>query len=208
MLYSLGRRAVRPALPRPTARPFPWLGCRALATGVIPGVPRKLDDVVKLELFEKMEPDGILDVWTKHHAVKPELAAATASSNELDRILERGAESPSFVWPVRRQSGHMLLYSQFAPAHSMFAFTFLEDYRRSPGLAPPWMSVLLYGELVPTKGIALLRAESDSDRLTKEETEGLLALLRRFYATDDYDKVWAFNHFQRRFDLEAYLNSV
>jgi ATP synthase F1 complex assembly factor 1 len=208
MWPSLGRRAVRRGLPRPAAQLLPRLRCRALASGVIPGVPRKLDDVVKLELFEKLEPDGILSIWTKHHADKPELAAAAASADELDRIMKRGTESPSFVWPVRRQSGHILLYSQFAPAHSMFAFTFLEDYRRSPELAPPWMSVLLYNELVPTKGIALLRAESDSDRLTKEETEGLLALVRRFYATDDYDKVWAFNHFQRRFDLQAYLNGV
>jgi len=36
----------------------------------------------------------------------------------------------------------------------------------------------------------------------------LLTLLRRFYNSDDYDKVWAFNHFQRRFDLDAYLASV
>jgi ATP synthase F1 complex assembly factor 1 len=204
MLSRLGGRTLRRGL----LRPLPCLGRRALATGIIPGVPRKLDDVVKLELFEKMEPDGILGIWTKHHADKPELAAAAAAADELDRILERGTESPSFVWPVRRQGGHLLLYSQFAPAHSMFAFTFLEDYRRSPELAPPWMSVLLYDELVPTKGIALLRAESDGDRLTKAETEGLLSLVRRFYGTEDYDKVWAFNHSQRRFDLKAYLSSV
>lgn len=90
----------------------------------------------------------------------------------------------------------------------MFAFTFLDDYRRSPGLAPPWLSVLLYGELLPTKGVALLRAEADTDRLTKAETEALLASVRRFYGTEEYDNVWAFNHFQKRFVLDKYLKSV
>ena len=102
----------------------------------------------------------------------------------------------------------MLLFSQFSSAHSMFAFTALEDYRRSPELAPPWLSVLLFDELLDDKGLALVRAEADADRLTKDEVENLLSLVRRFYGTDDYDKVWAFNHFQKRFDIDAYISSV
>ena len=54
----------------------------------------------------------------------------------------------------------MMLYSQYAPAHQMFVYTFLEDYRRSPELSPPWMSVLLFDDLLDTKGVALLRAEA------------------------------------------------
>jgi len=203
----LGRRALARGLNQ-LAPPLRGGTCRSLATGVIPGLSRKLDDVVKLDLFAQAEPDRVLHLWAMHHSDKPDLVGAAAEPAEFERIVARGTESPSFVWPVKREGGHMLLYSQYSPADFMFAFTFLEDYRRSPGLAPPWMSVLLYGDLIPSKGLALLRAEADSDRLTKEETQGLLKLLRRVYGGDDYDKVWAFNHFQKRFDLDAYVKSV
>ena len=35
----------------------------------------------------------------------------------------------------------------------------------------------------------------------------LLLLIRRYYGTSSYDKAWTFNHFQARFDLDAYLAS-
>ena len=30
-------------------------------------------------------------------------------------------------------------------------------------------------------------------------------LLRRYYGTDQYDRVWTFNHAERHFNLDAYL---
>ena len=133
---------------------------RAIASGVIPGVPKKLEDIVKLDLLEKADASQVLHVWATHHAEKAELAGAAAEAAEYETLVQRGAESPSFVWPVRRDGGHMMMYSQYAPAHQMFVYTFLEDYRRSPELSPPWMSVLLFDDLLDTKGVALLRAEA------------------------------------------------
>ena len=126
------------------------------------------------------------------------LAGATA-------LVERGAESPSFVFPLRRDGGHFMLFSQFAPAHRMFVMTFLEDYRKNPELAQPWASVHLFDELVVSKGVGLLRAEVTAERLTDAEAAHLLLLVQRYYATSNYDKVWMFNHAEKHFDVEGYL---
>jgi hypothetical protein len=45
------------------------------------------------------------------------------------------------------------------------------------------------------------------ERLTNAEAEHLLLLVRRYYGTPSYDKVWMFNHAEKRFDLDAYLKT-
>ena len=87
----------------------------------------------------------------------------------------------------------------------MFALTSLEEYQRSPTLAQPWASVHVFDELLSTKAVALLRAEVVPERLTTEEAAHLLLLLRRYYGTASYDKVWMFNHAEKHFDLDGYL---
>ena len=113
----------------------------------------------------------------------------TIDPSEHASIIERGAESPMFVFPLRREGGHFMLLSQFTAAHRMFVLTSLEEYRRSPTLAQPWASLHVFDELLSTKAVALLRAEVVPERLTTEEASHLLLLLRRYYGTANYDKV-------------------
>eukprot|EP00966_Prymnesium_polylepis_P111650 2583057-Prymnesium_polylepis.1 len=61
----------------------------------------------------------------------------------------------------------------------MFVLTFLEEYQKNPQAAMPWASVLLFDELLTSKGVALVRAEVAEDRLTKAEAEHLLLLYQR-----------------------------
>ena len=91
----------------------------------------------------------------------------------------------------------------------MFVLTFLEEYQRNPQAALPWASVLLFDELLTSKGVALIRTEVAEDKLTKAEAEHLLLLYQRYYANEEsgYDKVWMFNHAERHFDLGAFLAS-
>lgn len=151
------------------------------------------------------EPSRIGAIWEAFHQEQPSCAGATIGPEDAAQIVERGAESPSFVFPLRREGGHFMLFSQYAVAHRMFVLTFLEDYRRAPELAQPWASVHLFDELVVSKGVGLLRCEVASERLTTAEAAHLLLLIQRFYATSSYDKVWTFNHAERHFDLDGYL---
>jgi ATP synthase F1 complex assembly factor 1 len=179
---------------------------RGLAAGLaIPGTPRLLADVAKLDLLQAEEPARVGAIWDAFHDDKPSVAGCTVGPEDTAAMVERAAESPNFVFPLRREGGHFILFSQYAPAHKMFVLTFLEDYRRSPETAQPWASVHIFDDLVTTKGVGLLRAEVVPERLTTAEAEHLLLLTQRYYTTSSYDKPWTFNHAERHFDIEGYL---
>ena len=167
-------------------------GGRGLASAIsIPGTPRVLQDVAKIELLQPEAPARITAIWESFHKEQPNVAGVAVGPEEAASIVERGGESPNFVFPLRRDGGHFMLFSQFAPAHRMFVLTFLEDYRRAPEMAQPWASVHLFDELLAVKGVGLLRAEIAPERLTTAEAEHLLLLVQRYYGTSHYDKVWA-----------------
>ena len=234
----------------------------------LPGVPRRLGEVAKVELFEAEEPSRIGAIWESFHEDRPELAGCSVPADEHVKITERARESPLFIFPVRREQGHFLLLSQFNAQSDMFVMTFLEDYKRNPAAAQPWLSVTLFGELLTSKAVGLLRADIAPERLSKPEGEHMMALeraarsnvmalargspcvqpplqrptrslqppkrrtpsrvilaaaglanksrrslsafvtiqVRRYYGTDDYDRVWTFNHAERHFNLDAYLS--
>lgn len=75
------------------------------------------------------------------------------------------SRSKNFIFPVYRDSGYMMVISQFQDM--CFLLTYLEEYRKNPAAANPWMSVTLYDEFIPDKGIGLLRGDV-SNQLTKK----------------------------------------
>ena len=178
---------------------------RTAASLAMPGTPRTLGDVAKLSLLETEEPARISALWDAFHDDKECVAGASLAPDEHASIVDRGAESPMFVFPIRREGGHFMLLSQYATAHRMFALTSLAEYQQNPAMAQPWASLHLFDELLTTKGVGLLRAEVAPERLTTDEAAHLVLLLRRFYGTAQYDKVWMFNHAEKHFDLDAYV---
>ena len=194
---------------RATARiSRPHVRCMAGALSV-PGVRRTLGEVTKLDMLENESSVRIGAIWESYHADKPAVAGAPVAIADFDRMQTRGAESPNFVFPIRREGGHFMLFSQYSAADSMFVLTYLEEYQRNPAAAQPWASVSLFDELITSKGVALVRAEVAEERLTKAEAEHLLLLYQRYYGNEStgYDKVWMFNHADRHFDLGGYLAS-
>lgn len=168
------RVAARATLRRPA--PLCRVSARSLAVGiVIPGTPRALSDVTKLDLLQSEEPVRISAIWEAFHQDQKSVAGATVGPEDASAIVDRGAESPNFIFPLRRDGGHFMLFSQYSTAHRMFVFTFLEDYRKSPEMAQPWASVHLFDDLVTSHGVGLLRAEVVSERLTTDEAEHLCA---------------------------------
>ena len=173
----------------------------------VSGVPRALSDVTHLDLLENEEPGRISSVWEAFHETKDGIAGKCIEAVEYASIVERGAESPLFVYPIRRDGGHFMLLSQYSAGDRMFVLTSLAEYQQNVAMAQPWASVHLFDELLSTKAVALLRAEVLPERLTKDEAEHLLLLVRRYYGTKAYDKAWMFNHAEKHFDLDAYLKS-
>ena len=269
-------------------------GARRSSSLSLPGVARRLGEVAKVEMLEAEEPERISAIWDSFHEHRPELAGCSVAAEEHLKITERARESPLFIFPVRREQGHFLLLSQFNAPSDMFVMTFLEDYKQNPAAAQPWLSVTLFGELLTSKAVGLLRVDIAPERLSKQEGEHVLGLarharshtraprlrrqrrpvrpptarsgpptvprperrsrprrelgcqtaragerergaewarraprrrpggfwrkaadrarllatqVRRYYGTDNYDRVWAFNHAERHFNLDAYLSS-
>lgn len=159
----------------------------------IPGTPRALADVTHIDLLESEPPARISAIWESFHEGKDDVAGKCIEPIEHAAIMERGAESPMFVFPIRREGGHFMLLSQFSGAQNMFVLTSLAEYQQNPAMAQPWASLHVFDELLDTKALALLRAEVVPERLTTDEAEHLILLLRRYYGTEAYDKVWIFN---------------
>lgn len=200
---------LRSVLQRRPALLFP---CRAVAAAVrpatslsIPGTPRVLDNITRFDKLEAEDSHSVTAIWESFHEAREGVAGVSIDPPEHASILERGSESPMFVFPIRREGGHFMLFSQYAAAQRMFVLTSLAEYQRSPAMAQPWASVHMFDELLSTKAVALMRAEVQPDRLTTPEASHLLMLLRRYYGTAQYDKVWMFNHAEKHFDLDGYL---
>ena len=204
--WRVGMLLCRVARSLPRCGAGPQLSRRSSSLA-LPGVPRRLAEVAKLELLEAEEPASVSAIWESFHKDRPEVGGSCVSAEEHGLISERARDSPSFIFPVRREQGHFILYSQFDAKHSMFVMTFLEEYKTNPAAAQPWLSVTLFGELLASKALGLLRVEAVPERLVKAEAVHVLSLVRRYYGTDNYDRVWTFNHAERHFDLEAYLRS-
>lgn len=198
MMLRATRRAARGALP-------------ALRRGVgsmsIPGTPKSLGDITKVDMLADEEPARVRAIWEAYHAEHDSVAGASVDAVEYGELTARAAESPTFVFPVRGDGGHYMLLSQYTAAQRMWALTYLEEYKQSPATAQPWASVHLFDELLDTKAVGLVRAEVVPERLPTAEAERLLMLVRRYYGTSAYDKVWTFNHAERHFDLDAYLKT-
>ena len=117
-------------------------------------------------MFAAEEPSRIGKIWETHHNDQPDSAGACCDAAEHDLLVERGRESPLFVFPLRRDGGHLMLLSQFDPKHAMWVMCYLEDYKRNPELAPPWLSAQLFPDLERSPSARCTHVDPDGDLIT------------------------------------------
>lgn len=123
---------------------------RGLARGVFTyPCPRKLREVVKMSLMEREPPAQVEEIWRKYHADRPNNVSTIVSSAKYTVFRKRAKESPFFILPVARETGHFVLLLQAQGNSNLF--TFLEDYKRNPVGATPYFVVTLFDELLFSK---------------------------------------------------------
>ena len=82
--------------------------------------------------------------------------------------------------------------------------TYLEDFKKNPISAQPYMVVTCFDELVRTKGIALIRGDLILE-VNKDEGQTILNTLLNSYLVDSlYENVRKFNHEPNQFQIESY----
>jgi hypothetical protein len=170
--------------------------------------PRTLDALVNLEKLSLETPDTIEQIWVEHHAQMPTAMASTVPAAQFARMAERAASTPFFTLPVQRDSGHFMLLSQFQDRN--WLMTYLEDYRRDPASALPYLTVTAYPELALSKGLVLLRSDICAPAtITKADAAKLLRQISTVYGDDlMYKLVFDFNKNPASFNLETAMQTV
>jgi hypothetical protein len=194
---DLLRTQTRRSAPRAQERAFS--SAHALALGYV----RKLDDIVKLDLLEREMAPAVKQIWEDYHREAEQAWGLAIDVAQYEVLRARLVESPMFIIPVRRDKGFFTLAMQHK--ERSISFTFLEEYKRSPETAVPWLFATLYDDLVASKGLALLRADFLPHLLTREEAVEVLKRTLELYASDKYDRVWIFNHASKHFKIDEYL---
>ena len=170
-------------------------------------VARKLGDIVKLPLLRKEQAPRIKEIWAEYHSNRADAVARTLEETQATLLVDRAQAAPLQLHPVRRGEGHFLLLSQFQH-RKHFLFTFLEDYKKNPALARPWLTMTLHDDLVKDRGLVLVRGDVEKE-LAKNEAEFLMdqtvqsyCVLSRFSAPSG---PLTFNQEPKKFDLDGMM---
>lgn len=141
--------------------------------------PRKLEQIVKYALLEREQPPRIKEIWNEYHDGRLDCVATTWSQAEFEGIAERKRRCPRFIYPVLKGDGKFFtLVAEWQDKYCIF--TFLDDYRRNPTLAEPYMSVALFDDFLARKQLVLVRGDF-SGHLTKRDAAHIMNLMRHFY---------------------------
>lgn len=167
--------------------------------------PRKLEDITNLPLLEKEPTENIADIWTAYHDERADSLGTVIPGDSLIDLRKKAKKCPLFILPVWRDEGHFMMISQFQD--KCFLLTYLEDYKVNPEGAQPYATISMYGDLVESKGLGLIRADI-TPNLTKKEVDRLIRLLIRFYSPHAHHHVEAFNLRPAEFDLEKMLSET
>jgi len=167
--------------------------------------PRKLEQIVKHALLERETPAQIREIWTEFHASRMDSVATVWSPEELSAMKERRRRCPRFIYPVLKGDGKFFnLIAEWMDNYCIF--TYLEDYKRDPSRAEPYLSVAVYDDFLERKQIALVRGDF-SGHLRKRDAAHLLNLMRYYYFQES-KWVETFNRDPSNFDFTSYLASV
>lgn len=167
--------------------------------------PRRLEQIVKYALIEREQPAKIKEIWNEYHDSRLDAVATTWSKEEWAAIQERKRRCPRMIFPVLKGDGKF--FNLIAEWQDKFCiFTFLEDYKKNPSLAEPYLSVALYDDFLDRKQLVLVRGDF-SGHLRKVDAAHLLNLLSYYYFKEPR-QVETFNLEPSKFDFTSFLRDM
>ncbi|ORY93047.1 ATP11 protein-domain-containing protein [Syncephalastrum racemosum] len=169
-----------------------------------------LDKIVKLELFEKENPETIEKIWTDFHADK-DCITAVIPKGTYDTLFQRSQKYPMFIVPMPREAGIEFFFMQFI--FHQCHFTSLLEYKAKGTEARPFLTITHFPELADSKGIVLMKGEiSDNPRMIDTQNAQFLAFaLQQFYATgaqSKFELVEKFHRAPHEFDYQELINEI
>jgi ATP synthase mitochondrial F1 complex assembly factor 1 len=170
--------------------------------------PKTLTEVVKLDVLMQESTDRIKEIWAEYQKAKSGMVCGDIESDIDELIRKRAKESPMFIFPVfKDEDKFMIMLSQFQ--ENMFVLTYLDEYKRDPTTARPWLQFTIYDELIDKKSISLYRADFTPD-LSSVESHSLVNMILQAYKNDDIygTHVVNFNKNHDAFDFQGYCDSM
>jgi len=171
------------------------------------GIPKQLEDLVKLDLLEEESPGRVLQIWMEYHKDKDGAVAGVMSGPEYDTFKFRSSKAPMCLIPVFKGDGHFVVIAQAQSPEAQlggsdaFLVAHLDDYRANPTLAQPYLSLTVYTETLKSKELALVRGEYDKGRLSKEEASLVVSdVIRSYVNTEFFKHVNTLNNRPAEFD--------
>lgn len=104
---------------------------------------------------------------------------------------------------MSKETGYFNVVSQ--NQDNSFIYTFLEEYKKDPVNAQPYLVITFFNELLFKKGIVLIRGDIVNE-LNQEESKRLLNMTIDFYTKEMLlKKVVDFNQFPRNFNFDNHI---
>lgn len=162
---------------------------------------------MQVSLVIKESPATVEQIWSEFHREKSNACGVTMKASQFELIEQRVRDSQMFIFPVKKKSGYFMLISQ--QQENTIAMTFLEDFKKQRLLASPYFMITYYKELQELKGLVLIRGESLSSSIAKEDSVALLNNFIRFYTHEEHyeEFVSKFNKDQSKFDYQKYMTN-
>lgn len=167
--------------------------------------PRRMREIVKMTLIERETPDKVRDVWNTYHSARANNVSCVLTGYQFNLLKKRTKASPFFIFPIMRKGGHFMLLSQSQDNSNLF--TFLEDFKKSPENATPYLVLTMFDELLGKKDIVPVRGDVIDHLVSKTEAENIMmAYLAHYLETGLYeDLVHVFNHNPSKFNHESFI---
>lgn len=171
--------------------------------------PRKLSEILKLDLLEGQSASEISDIWYTYHESRESVVGICLSGSDGKKVLSRASKCPFFVQPVFRDDGFFMLISQFQdPSHFLMAY--LEDYKMDPSSASPLVSFSIFNDLADApQNLSLVRCDILNANI--QDHEGLKvvqSVLDNYRSEDDFGLVRTFNERPASFDVDDYISRM
>jgi hypothetical protein len=181
--------------------------CRGMAGFSLVG-PRSLNEIAHVDALQLESKERIEIIWQEYHTDESKNAiGSTLPPSNFVSLTERAKDCPMFVFPVfsTRESYYMML-SQYQSDYSVFFLTYLEDFRKDPASAQPYLSLKFFDDLMDSKELCLARTDHLA-QISRHEADTLSRIMINSYIEDAlYQQIKCFNKTPDDFDLEKFLN--
>mmetsp|Transcript_15250 Transcript_15250/g.22722 ORF Transcript_15250/g.22722 Transcript_15250/m.22722 type:complete len:258 (-) Transcript_15250:240-1013(-) len=164
--------------------------------------PRKLSDILKVELLKDKSNTEISDMWMTYHEGKEKVHGIVMDGKKGRNLLSKAAQCPFFIQPVFRGEGHFMVVSQFQTPN-YFLLALLEDYKMDPAAAQPILTVSVFDDLAETKDVVLLRCDIINRGIEDDEGYKLCQNLINDYL--EFEGVHMFNKNPDAFDVDEFV---